>query len=261
MAAFVLKSKSQPVDTLAVCLCWGVGAMIGITATAKISGGHINPAVTTAQAVLKNFSWRKVAHYLAGQYLGGFVASAVVYCLYYDALLAFDGGVRSAYGGPDSTGHIWATYPAPFLSIAGAFADQVIGTAILLFAVLAITDENGLNVPMNVQPLYLCLTITVMCMAFGYNCMATLNPARDLAPRIFTTVAGWGWNSFQPLGGHFWWVGGVVGPHVGGVLGGWLYKCTVFNNRDNRVEPVDSNVASKDELQVISTAPKDTKNP
>lgn len=234
--------------------------MIGITASAKISGGHINPAVTVAQAVLKNFSWKKVPHYLAAQYLGGLFASAIVYVLYYDALNNFDNGIRIAFGQSEATGQIWATYPAPFLSIAGAFADQVIGTAVLLFAVLAISDGDGLNVPMNVQPLYICLTITVMCMAFGYNCMATLNPARDLSPRIFTTISGWGWNSFQPLNGHFWWVGGIVGPHIGAIIGAWLYKCTIFNGRENRVESLDSNVASKEELQVISSAPKDNKN-
>ena len=230
--------------------------MIAVTSTASISGGHVNPAVTVTQAVFKNFSWKKVPSYLLGQYLGAFVGSALVYILYYDALNEFDDGRRTAYGHPYATGHIWATYPAPFLSIAGAFFDQVIGTGVLLFAVLAITDPKGLNLPTHLQPIFLCVTITVMCTAFATNCMATLNPARDLSPRLFTTFAGWGWRTFEPLGGHYWWVGGIVGPHVGGILGAGLYYATVGLNkfsssRDYSVTAAD--VTAKDEMEVIAT--------
>lgn len=249
----------MPADTLAICLSWGVGAMIGISASSKISGGHINPAVTIAQTVIKNFSWKKVPHYLAAQYLGAFLASVVVYIMYFDALSAFDGGVRQATGA-DGTGHIWATFPSSYLTITGAFLDQVIGTAVLLFAVLAITDTNGLNLAASLQPLYLCLTITIMCLAFGANCMAVLNPARDIAPRLFLLLGGYGWRPFEPLNGHYFWVGGIVGPHVGAIVGAWLYRCTIFHAKDNRVESSDSEGASKDELQVISTqASKDVK--
>lgn len=48
--------------------------MLGITASLRTSGGHINPAVTVAFAVLGKLPWRKVPHYIAGQYLGSFLA-------------------------------------------------------------------------------------------------------------------------------------------------------------------------------------------
>lgn len=254
VGAYTLKSKMNnvPADNLAICLSWGVGAMIGITVSSKISGGHINPAVTIAQTVIKNFSWKKVPHYLAAQYLGAFLASVVVYILYMDALTAFDTGIRQTTG-PDATAHIWATFPSSYLSISGAFLDQVIGTAVLMVAVLAITDSDGLNVQASLQPIYLCLTITIMCLAFGANCMAVLNPARDIAPRLFLLLAGYGWSAFEPLSGHYFWVGGIVGPHVGAIVGAWLYKCTVFNRKIQRTDNYDPEGASKDELQVIST--------
>lgn len=200
--------------------------MVAVTSTASISGGHVNPAVTVTQAIFKNFPLKKVPHYLVAQYLGAFVASAVVYVLYYDALLQFDGGIRSAFGEKTSTGHIWATFPASHLTISGALLDQIIGTAILIFAVLTITDARN-NVSANLQPMYLCVLITVMCTAFATNCMATLNPARDLGPRLFLLVAGWGKSAFEPLNYNFWWVGGIIGPHIGGLIGASIYYSTI----------------------------------
>ena len=155
-------------------------------------GGHINPAVTVAQAVFGNFSWKKVPHYLVAQYLGGFAAAAVVFLNHYDALVDYDMGQRSAFGHANSTGGIFATYPASYLSLSGSFIDQIIGTAFLMFAVVAVGDMKGTKVPNWLQPLYMCLVITGLCTAFGLNCMAIFNPARDLTPRIFTAIAGWG---------------------------------------------------------------------
>ena len=154
------------------------------------TGGHINPAVTVCMAVLGKHPWRKVAHYLAAQYLGAFVASAVVYLKsvpspahaflgnschsllvhahsYVEAFKAFDEGIRVAAGSTDATGAVFATYPAEFVTITGSFVDQVIGTALLLFAVLAIGDPKGINAPSWLQPLYICFTICTLCITYG----------------------------------------------------------------------------------------------
>lgn len=31
----------------------------------------------------------------------------------------------------------------------------------------------------------------------------------------------------QPLGGHYWWVAGIIGPHVGAIIGGWVYFLSI----------------------------------
>lgn len=162
-----------------------------------MTGGHINPAVTVAQAILGNFSWKKVTHYLIAQYLGGFVASAVIFLNHFEAINSYDSGKRSAFGSVNSTGAIWATYPAPFVSITGSAIDQIVGTALLMFAVMAVSDMKGSKIPPWLQPMYMCLVITGLCTAYGLNCMAIFNPARDLPPRLFTAVAGWGWQPFE----------------------------------------------------------------
>lgn len=224
--------------------------MIGITASAPVSGGHINPAVTVALAVLKRHPWTKVPHYLAGQYLGSFTAAAVVYICHFDALNNFDGGTRVAYAADYATGHIFSTYPNYFVSLCGSFFDQVIGTMMLMLSVLAVTDTRGLKVPTWLQPVFLCFVICVLCTAFGLNCMAVLNPARDFAPRLFCLIAGWGWSTFYPLGGHYWWVAGILGPHVGAILGGWIYLLTIDHEN---LSCRRSRSADKNELRAVRT--------
>jgi glycerol uptake facilitator-like aquaporin len=62
-------------------------------------------------------------------------------------------------------------------------------------------------------------------MTCGYNSGYAINPARDFAPRLFTFLAGWGREVFS-AGHHWWWVP-IVGPLVGGVLGGWVYDVLI----------------------------------
>ena len=63
-----------------------------ITMCLSISGGHLNPAVTLAMACLGKLKWRKVPVYFLAQYLGCFIASAVLFAIYADAFNAHDRG-------------------------------------------------------------------------------------------------------------------------------------------------------------------------
>lgn len=75
---------------------------------------------------------------------------------------------------------------------------QILATALLLVGVMALTDirhSNGKN--SHLVPFYAGGLVAALCMAFGLNCGCPLNPARDLAPRIFTSIAGWGIKPFR----------------------------------------------------------------
>ena len=127
--------------------------------------------------------WRLVPVYICAQYLGGFLAALVLFVNYAEAIGHLDGGQRSAYGSPNSTGHIFATYPGPWLSVWASLLDQIIGTAVLLFSVCAITDRSNNAPNERQQPFMIALVIGLVCLAFQPNCGAIFNPARDLAPR------------------------------------------------------------------------------
>jgi MIP family channel proteins len=212
---------------LSINLTWGLGVMMGCYVAAGVTGAHLNPAVTLALAVHRRLPWAKVAPYALAQLTGAFVASVVVYAAYHEALAAFDGGARQVLG-PRGTAGIWATYPQPFLStFPGGFVDQVLGTALLVGVVFGLTDPRNAPPPPAFVPAMVGLTVIAIGAAFGFNAGYAINPARDLGPRLFTAVGGWGAEVFQ-AGNGWWWVP-VVAPCVGAVLGAWVYDLFVGN--------------------------------
>ncbi len=211
-------------EYLSINIGWGLAVVMGVYVSAGISGGHINPAVTLAVAVWRGFPWNKVLPYIAAQMAGAFVASVVLYVTYADALANFDGGVRQVTGSL-ATAQIWATYPKPWLSTLGGLIDQIVGTALLMIGVFAISDTRNVAPQSNAGPVVVGLLVLVIGMTFGLNAGYAINPARDLAPRLFTAMAGWGGEVFR-AGNGWWWVP-VVGPMIGGVLGGFVYDVCV----------------------------------
>ena len=224
VAQFVLGGGANG-QYLSVNLGWGLAVTMGIYVSAGISGAHLNPAVTLALAVRRGFSWAKVGPYIAAQFAGAFLASALVFITYREALDRFDGGVRQI-GGALGTAGIWATYPQPFLSaFPGGIIDQVVGTALLVGVIFALSDARNFAPPERLTPVLVGLLVVLIGATFGYNAGYAINPARDLAPRLFTAMAGWGSGVFT-AGNGWWWVP-VVGPCIGGVLGGYVYDLVI----------------------------------
>lgn len=226
VVAQVVLSRNVAGSYLAINLVWGLAVTMGCYVAGGISGAHLNPAVTIAFAVHRGFPWRKVLPYSLAQIAGAFVAAAVVYLTYYEALGQFDGGVRQV-AGPAGTAGIWATYPQPFLStLPGGFVDQVVGTALLMAVIFALTDQRNTPPAGSFAPIVVGLLVMAIGAAFGFNSGYAINPARDFGPRLFTAVAGWGGDVFR-AGNGWWWVP-VVAPPVGAVLGGWVYDTCIW---------------------------------
>ena len=224
VAQVVLSGHSNG-EYLSINLGWALGVTMGVYVAGGVSTAHLNPAVTLALAVLRRFPWRKVGPYCVAQFAGAFVASAVVYVTYFDALQSFDGGVRQVLGSQATAG-IWATYPQPFLSpVPGGLIDQIVGTALLMLCIFALTDTRNLAPAANVAPLLIGGVVLAIGMTCGYNSGYAINPARDFAPRLFTYLAGWGDEVFRA--GHGWWWVPLVGPPIGAVIGGAIYDLLI----------------------------------
>jgi MIP family channel proteins len=224
VAQYVL-SGSAAGSYLAINLVWGLGVTMGCYVAGGVSGAHLNPAVTLALAVHRGFPWRKVLPYSLAQVAGAFAAATVVYLTYFEALGQFDGGVRQVTGA-QGTGGIWATYPQPFLSVLpGGVIDQIVGTAVLVAVIFALTDTRNVPPVGGLGPLVVGLLVVAIGAAFGFNSGYAINPARDFGPRLFTAVAGWGTEVFR-AGNGWWWVP-VVAPPIGAVLGGWIYDLCI----------------------------------
>jgi MIP family channel proteins len=210
---------------LSINVGWGLAVTMGVYVAAGVSGAHLNPAVTLALALRRGFPWSKVLPYVTAQFAGAFLASALVYATYREALDRFDGGIRHVTG-PLGTAGIFATYPQPFLSVfPGGVIDQIVGTALLVGMIFALSDNRNFAPPARLAPVLVGLLVLLIGATFGYNSGYAINPARDLAPRLFTALAGWGTDVFR-AGGGWWWVP-VVGPLAGGTLGAYVYDWCV----------------------------------
>jgi MIP family channel proteins len=224
VVAQTVLSKGANGSYLAINLGWGLAVMLGVYIAAGVSGAHLNPAVSVALAVHRGFPWTKVPVYVAAQVAGAFVAAAVVFLTYHEAFAAFDGGVRQVQGDLGTAG-IFSTYPQPFLSTTGGLIDQIVGTALLMACVLALTDpRNAGPPPWLVAPLIGGLVVAIG-VSFGFNAGYAINPARDFGPRLFTAMAGWGGAVFT-AGNGWWWVP-IVGPTIGAMIGPVFYDVCV----------------------------------
>jgi MIP family channel proteins len=232
VVAQVVLSGGASGSYLSINLGWGLAVTFGVLVAGGVSGAHLNPAVTVALAVHRGLPWRKVPLYTFAQTAGAFAGAAIVYVTYREAFAAFDGGLRAVVGDRATAG-IFATYPQPFLSLTGGFVDQVVGTALLVMGVFAIGDSRNMSVPAWAAPALVGALVVAIGVAFGFNAGYAINPARDLGPRLFTALAGWGPDVFT-AGRGWWWVP-IAGPLAGGVLGGFAYDVCI--TRWRVVEP------------------------
>ncbi|XP_051786113.1 aquaporin-7 [Erpetoichthys calabaricus] len=228
MMLFGLGSVAQVVmggdsygNYLSINLGFGLGVTMGIHIGGGVSGAHMNTSVTFAMCLIGNLFWKKLPVYALGQLLGSFLAAVTIFWLYYDALQDYCGG-NFTVTGPKATAGIFATYPAPYLSVAGGFIDQVVGTAVLLLCIQAINDQKNCSALSGTSPLVTGLLVALIGISLGSNSGYPINPARDLPPRIFTAMAGWGTTVFS-AGNNWWWIP-VVAPMFGSVTGVLIYK-------------------------------------
>lgn len=200
-----------------ITVCWGLAVTMGIYIAGKISGAHLNPAVTVTLAVFRGFPWSRVIPYCLVQVAGAFLGAALVFWNYLPAFHKFDPGLEKTAG-------VFTTFPAFPEMLGAGFLDQVIGTALLLLMIFAITDERN-QPPAILQPLMVGLVVVAVGMSYGGLHGYAINPARDFGPRLFTVLAGFKNNGLTD-GGGIWWVP-VVAPLIGGVIGGGLYDLAI----------------------------------
>lgn len=204
---------------LGVNLGFGFGVTMGIHIAGGVSGAHMNSAVTFTNCALGRLSWKKFPVYVLGQFLGSFLAAATIYGLFWTAILEYS-GMNLTVTGPNATAGIFATYLPERMSLWRGFIDEVVLTGILQMCILAIVDKNNSPAPEGTQALLIGILVVVLGVSLGMNTGYAINPARDLPPRFFTFIAGWGKEVFSDR--NWWWVP-VVAPILGAYLGAIVY--------------------------------------
>lgn len=197
---------------------WGLGVFLGILISNRISGAHLNPAITIALTLTKRFPLKKVPLFISAQMIGGFLGAALVYFFYAAKFQQVDPTLAHSAG-------IFTTFPAITTSFMPGFMAEIIATAILMFAILAIVenfinDKAGFLAPFAVSAL-----IVAIGMSFGGMHGYAMNPARDFSPRLFTALMGFQHNGLTD--GSWIWAAPVFGSLIGAPLGAWLFDLTL----------------------------------
>lgn len=218
VASVVLFGSGTPGETVNggftnINLGWGLAVVMGILVAGKISGAHLNPAVTLALALRRGFPWGKFLPYALAQTAGAFAGAAIVFTAYQAAFLKVDPTL-------EKTARVFATFPAFPASPLTGWTDQIVGTALLILLILAIVDER--NQPLGaLAPFAIGAVVVAIGMCWGTLHGYAINPARDLGPRLFTVAAGFRNNGLTDGTGIFWVP--LIGPLIGGALGAFLY--------------------------------------
>ncbi len=224
------QSKGENGGWMVITAGWGLAVAIAVYSVGRISGAHINPAVTVALAVLGDFSWSLVPGYVLAQVAGAATGAILVWLAY----LAHWGVTLS------SGGKLACFSTAPAVRRMGpAFVTEAIGTAMLVFGVLAIgkigvgipgADLDGLaGVPASLagvvatwwSPLLVGLLVVSIGLSLGGPTGYAINPARDLGPRIvhqFLPIPGKGTSDWA-----YAWIP-IVAPLIGGTAGALLHR-------------------------------------
>jgi glycerol uptake facilitator protein len=202
------KTKGQNSGWIVITTGWAMAVAVAVYAVGRISGAHINPAVTIALAAVGKFPWSDVPLYIVGQFIGAFIGAVLVWLAYYSHWAETpDPALKRAVF---CTAPNIRNYPLNFIT-------EVIGTFMLVFGVLAITANKLAE---GFAPLLVGFLVWSIGLSLGGPTGYAINPARDLGPRIAHAVlpipgkgdSDWGYS----------WVP-VVGPIVGGLIGAFLF--------------------------------------
>jgi len=221
------RTKGQNSGWIVITVGWGVAVAIAVYAVGRISGAHLNPAVTIGLAAIGAFPWAQVPGYVAAQMAGAFLGATLVWLSYLPHWrLTEDTGTKLG---------VFCTAPA-VRSTGANVVTEVIGTAMLMFGVLAIganaegwaqAGEVDLSQVFSraLQPLLVGILVLGIGLSLGGSTGYAINPARDLGPRLahaILPIPGKG-----PADWSYSWIP-VVAPIVGGVLGAALYSMIGF---------------------------------
>ena len=221
------RSKGQNSGWLVIATGWAVAVTIAVYAVGRISGAHLNPAVTIGLATIGSFPWSEVPGYIAAQMVGGFAGGVLVWLTY----------LSHWRGTKDPGAKLGVFCTAPGIRSTGAnILTEIIGTAVLLFGILAVAaNAQTLSKPGDVdlsfvfsrglQPMLVGVLILGIGLSLGGPTGYAINPARDLGPRIahaMLPIAGKGSSDWS-----YAWIP-VVAPIIGGVVGAGLYMLVGF---------------------------------
>jgi glycerol uptake facilitator protein len=214
-----------------ITIGWAFAVIVAVFISAGVSGAHINPAVTLALAVKRGFPWSKVGPYIAAQFVGAFLGALGVFLVYRDGLVS--AGMPNVWStgpgamfGSTAWGGVMAGSSMGGYSLVTASITEFIGTMVLLWGVLASGDTKNIGLMHNMGPFLVGGTVLAIGLSLGGPSGYSINPARDLGPRILGALVG----TQGLFDGIYWLVPPVLIPAIAGPVGAILYDLFVSAN-------------------------------
>ena len=244
-----LKLTGASLGLWEICIIWGLGISLAVYLTAGISGGHLNPALTVALWLFACFPGRKVVPYILAQVAGAFGGAVLAWILYSTLFTQFETVHHMVRGSLESLqlASIFSTFPNADISVWQAALVEVIITSILMCLIMALTDD-GNGIPRGpLAPLLIGLLIAVIGASMGPLTGFAMNPARDIGPKAFAFIAGWGDVAFTGGKDIPYFLVPLFAPVVGAALGAFSYRKLI-----GRHLPCDTCV--EEEKETTSTA-------
>lgn len=213
------KSKGQNSGWIVITTGWALAVFLAVAAVFRVSGAHINPAVSIGLAATGAFPWESVPGYIAAQMLGAILGAAIVWLAYLPHWRETpDGEAKRA---------VFCTAPA-IRNVPANFLCEVIGTFVLMFGILTMKAAFESTPSASVVPIDLgaigAIPVAMLVWAVGLSLGGptgyAINPARDLGPRIAHALLPIPGKAHGDWG--YAWIP-VLGPVVGGLLAAWAY--------------------------------------
>ena len=225
VATLVLAGDATPAitgsDLLGISFAFGLIITALVYALGKVSGCHINPAVTFALAATKRFPWREVPPYLAAQVVGAVLGAFAIWAVF--AKSGIDLGMGQTSFNEETT--TWAS----------AIFAEGIGTFMLMFAILGIVDARS---PGDFAGVVIGGAVIAIIMVIGPITGASLNPARAFGPELVSAIGGGTthWGQLIPVY--------VIPGLVGSALAAFAYDLLAEPRKVRR--PIQAAVTSPD---------------
>lgn len=213
------RSKAYNAGWIVITSGWALGVFVAVFAVGRISGAHLNPAVSVAMALAGDFPWASVPAYILAQVLGAVAGALIVWLAFLPHWKITDD--------PEAKRSVFCTSPAIRCAPANVLC-EAIGTFVLLFGIFCMKGASGQPPGAAVYPIDLgalgALPVALLVLAIGLSLGGptgyAINPARDFGPRLahaILPIAGKG-----PSDWGYAWIP-VAGPLAGGALAALAY--------------------------------------
>ena len=198
----------EQIGTIGIALCFGLAIVAIAYSVGRISGGHVNPAVSVAMLINKKITLKDFAFYVIAQIIGAFVGAGLLFAIIATTNLGKPGLGANVFGESNPVG----------INVFGALLVELLATLIFVLVILGVTHNDKYA---GKAGIVIGLTLALIHMILIPLTGTSVNPARSLAPAIIV-----GGVALQQV-----WVF-IVAPMAGGALAGVIWKYLAKDEND-----------------------------